>query len=128
MKSHIHARRVKIRNGSLPWMNSSIRKELNKRYKLLLKAQQTPKDSQGTSVLFLFFIYFIFVFFFLWVILLEFVKQRELLWFYIACFTLHIAVFITSWSPFEPGFTRNKSCEIMRFVFCLKVLTKYSNN
>ena len=39
MKSHVHARRVKIRRGSLPWMNSSIRKELNKRYKLLLKAQ-----------------------------------------------------------------------------------------
>ena len=47
MKSHIHARRVKIRSGSLPWMNSSIRKELNKRYKLLLKAQQTPKGSQA---------------------------------------------------------------------------------
>ena len=47
MKSHIQARRVKIRNGSLPWMNSSIRKELNKRYKLLLKAQQTPKGSQA---------------------------------------------------------------------------------
>ena len=28
-------------------MNSSIRKELNKRYKLLLKAQQTPKGSQA---------------------------------------------------------------------------------
>ena len=47
MKSHIYARRVKIRGGSLPWMNSSIRKELNKRYKLLLKAQQTPKGSQA---------------------------------------------------------------------------------
>ena len=47
MKSHVHARRVKIRRGSLPWMNSSIRKELNKRYKLLLKAQQTPKGSQA---------------------------------------------------------------------------------
>ena len=47
MKSHVHARRVKIRRGSLPWMNSSIRKELNKRYKLLLKAQQTPKASQA---------------------------------------------------------------------------------
>ena len=47
MKSHVPARRVKIRRGSLPWMNSSIRKELNKRYKLLLKAQQTPKGSQA---------------------------------------------------------------------------------
>ena len=47
MKSHLHARRVKIRRGGLPWMNSSIRKELNKRYKLLLKAQKTPKGSQA---------------------------------------------------------------------------------
>ena len=47
MKSHVHVRRVKIRRGSLPWMNSSICKELNKRYKLLLKAQQTPKGSQA---------------------------------------------------------------------------------
>ena len=47
MKSHIHARREKTRGGSLPWLNSSIRKELNKRYKLLLKAQQTPKGSQA---------------------------------------------------------------------------------
>lgn len=28
-------------------MNSSIRKQLNKRYKLLRKAQQTPKGSQA---------------------------------------------------------------------------------
>ena len=47
MKSHVHARRVMIRRRSLEWMNSSIRKELNKRYKLLLKAQQTPKGSQA---------------------------------------------------------------------------------
>lgn len=47
MKSHVHARRVKIRRRSLEWMNSSIRKELNKCYKLLLKAQQTPKGSQA---------------------------------------------------------------------------------
>ena len=45
MKSHVHVRRVKIRRGSLPWMNLSIRKQLNKRYKLLRKAPQTPKDS-----------------------------------------------------------------------------------
>lgn len=47
MKSHVHARRVKIRRGSLPWMNSSIRKQLNRRYKLLKKAQLTPKGSQA---------------------------------------------------------------------------------
>ena len=37
----------RLRRGSLPWMNCSIRKELNKRYKLLLKAQQTPKGSEA---------------------------------------------------------------------------------
>ena len=47
MKSHVHAQRVKIRRGSLQWMNSSIRKGLNKRYKLLLKAQQTQKGLQA---------------------------------------------------------------------------------
>lgn len=47
VKSHVHAGRVKIRRGDLPWMNSSIRKELNKRYKLLLKAQKTQKGSQA---------------------------------------------------------------------------------
>lgn len=38
---------VKIRSGSLPCMNSSIRKELNKRYNLLIKAQRTPKGSEA---------------------------------------------------------------------------------
>ena len=47
VKSHVHARRVKIRRRSQEWMNSSIRKELNKRYKVLLKAQQTQKGSQA---------------------------------------------------------------------------------
>ena len=47
MKSHVHARRVKIKRGSLPWMNSSIRKQLNKRYKLLKKAQLTTKGSHA---------------------------------------------------------------------------------
>ena len=47
MKSHLRSRVVKMRSNSLPWMNSSIRKELNKRYKLLLKAQKTPKGSQA---------------------------------------------------------------------------------
>ena len=34
VKSHLRSRVVKMRSNSLPWMNSSIRKELNKRYKL----------------------------------------------------------------------------------------------
>ena len=47
MKAHVHAQRVKIRRGSLQWLNSSLRKELNKRSKLLLKAQQTQKGLQA---------------------------------------------------------------------------------
>lgn len=47
LKSHIHTRRVNKRRGSLQWMNSSICKELNKSYKLLLKTQQTSKGSQA---------------------------------------------------------------------------------
>lgn len=47
MKSHLRTRRVKIRSSGLPWMNSSIRKQLNKRYKLLIRARQTPKGSHA---------------------------------------------------------------------------------
>ena len=42
---HIPCRKAKIRSTSLPWMTSSLRKELNKRYNLLLKAQKSPKGS-----------------------------------------------------------------------------------
>lgn len=42
---HIPIRKVKIRSNSLPWMTSSLRKEMNKRYKLLILAQNTPKGS-----------------------------------------------------------------------------------
>ena len=33
--NHITLRKAKVRKHSLPWMNSEIRKEMNKRYKLL---------------------------------------------------------------------------------------------
>lgn len=46
INEHIKERKVKIRAHSHPWMNSSIRKELNKRFKLLQKAQSTPKGSR----------------------------------------------------------------------------------
>ena len=45
VESHITTRKAKIRSKSTPWMNSTIRKELNGRYKLLMKAQKTPNGS-----------------------------------------------------------------------------------
>ena len=38
---HLPLRNVKIRAKSLPWINTSIRKEMNKRYKLLKKAKSS---------------------------------------------------------------------------------------
>ena len=46
---HIPIRKVKIRSNSLPWMSSSLRKEMNKRYKLLTLTQNTPKGSNEWS-------------------------------------------------------------------------------
>lgn len=46
---HIPIRKVKIRSNSLPWMSSSLRKEMNKRYKPLTLAQNTPKGSNEWS-------------------------------------------------------------------------------
>ena len=40
---HIPIRKVKIQSNSLPWMTSSLWKEMNKRYKLLVLAQSTQK-------------------------------------------------------------------------------------
>ena len=45
MKPILSSRRVKIRSGGLSWMNSYIRKQLNKGYKLLIKVWQRPKGS-----------------------------------------------------------------------------------
>ena len=42
---HIPLSKVKVRSNILPWMTSSLRKEMNKRYKLLILAQNTPKGS-----------------------------------------------------------------------------------
>ena len=38
---HLPSRDVKIRDKSLPWINTSIRKEMNKRYKLLKEAKSS---------------------------------------------------------------------------------------
>ena len=39
MDHHIPSRKAKIRSNSLPWIDSSIRKEMNKRFKLLSEAK-----------------------------------------------------------------------------------------
>ena len=44
--SHIPLRKAKVRKNSLPWMNSEIRKEMNKRYKLLKACDGTPATNK----------------------------------------------------------------------------------
>ena len=46
LKEHVKTRKVKVRSNSLPWMNSILRKMMNKRYKLLIAAQKTEKGSK----------------------------------------------------------------------------------
>ena len=46
LNSYVSTRKVKVRSKSLPWMNTEISKEMNKRYKLLKKAQKHPKSSE----------------------------------------------------------------------------------
>ena len=43
--NHITLRKAKVRKHSLPWMNSEIRKEMNKRYKLLKACDGTPSTN-----------------------------------------------------------------------------------
>ena len=43
--NHITLREAKVRKNSLPWMNSEIRKEMNKRYKLLKACDGTPSTN-----------------------------------------------------------------------------------
>ena len=42
---HIKKRKAKIRTNSLPWVNSCIRKLMNKRYKLLQQSDGTDKTT-----------------------------------------------------------------------------------
>ena len=46
LNSYVTTRKVKVRSKYLPWMNTEIGKEMNKRYKLLKKAQKHPKSSE----------------------------------------------------------------------------------
>ncbi|KAL9972248.1 hypothetical protein ACROYT_G018519 [Oculina patagonica] len=48
-KEFLKTRKAKIRDKSLPWMNSDIRKLMNKRYKLLVKAQASNKPGTVTE-------------------------------------------------------------------------------
>ena len=43
--NHIPLRKAKVRKHSPPWMNSEIRKEMNKRYKLLKACDGTPSTN-----------------------------------------------------------------------------------
>lgn len=45
LDTHIPTRTAKIRKESLPWVTGEIRKEMNKRYKLLRKCDGTSKPS-----------------------------------------------------------------------------------
>ena len=44
-KDYIKERYAKVRSKTLPWMNGEIRKEMNKRYKLLKKAKTTKRET-----------------------------------------------------------------------------------
>ena len=48
-KEFLKTRKAKIRDKSLPWMNSDIRKLMNKRYKLLVKAQASNNPDDWNS-------------------------------------------------------------------------------
>ena len=45
LDKHIPTRTAKIRKGSLPWVTGEVRKEMNKRYKLLRKCGGTTNTS-----------------------------------------------------------------------------------
>ena len=45
LNDHLKTRKVKVRTNGLKWMNSSIRKEMNRRYALFKKAQSNTKNS-----------------------------------------------------------------------------------
>lgn len=46
ISQHVKIRKVKVKGNNQMWMTGEVRKLINKRYKLLLKARATPKDSQ----------------------------------------------------------------------------------
>ena len=46
LDNHIKKRIVKIRDRSLPWMNTEIRKAMNRRYKYLREAHVNPGNNE----------------------------------------------------------------------------------
>ncbi len=46
LSSHVTTRKVKVRSDNQPWMNGEVRKAINNRYKLLIKARSTPRNSK----------------------------------------------------------------------------------
>ena len=46
ISDHVKTRKVKVKSNNQPWMNGEVRKVINNRYKLLLKARETPKNSK----------------------------------------------------------------------------------
>ena len=45
-KWKVKTRKVKVKSNNQQWMNGEVRKVINNRYKLLLKARETPKNSK----------------------------------------------------------------------------------
>ncbi len=46
MQHYVKTRRAKIRRKSLSWIDTKMRKEMNKRYKYLKAAQAFPRDHE----------------------------------------------------------------------------------
>lgn len=49
IKNHLKVQKLKKRVENKPWINKQIRKELNKRYKLLLKAKRTTDPNNWST-------------------------------------------------------------------------------
>ena len=50
VNQHVRKRKAKIRQKSLPWIDSHIRKEMNIRYKYLREAQSLPRDDEKWTI------------------------------------------------------------------------------
>ena len=49
ISEHVKTRKVKVRKNNQPWMTGEVRKAINNRYKLLIKARSTPRNSKEWS-------------------------------------------------------------------------------
>eukprot|EP00795_Rhopilema_esculentum_P013179 gene13179-3980_t len=45
INDHLKRKKLKVREKSLPWINTAIRNQINLRYKLSKKAQKSPNDT-----------------------------------------------------------------------------------